>query len=227
MSDRAMDGLAAAGADLASARAAGLAVDADGWCAGAVRYATDHCDARPAGETVSLLVIHNISLPAGQFGGPHVSDLFTGRLDYNTDPAFADLRGVRVSSHFLLRRDGRLLQYVSCNDRAWHAGRSAFAGREKCNDFSIGIELEGTDATPFTEAQYAVLAALTVALQARYPLTDVQGHEHIAPGRKTDPGPLFSWKNYQETWGVVLKEKAAENPSLVCANRELRFVKGV
>jgi len=204
-----------------------FAVDADGWCAGAQRYDTGHCDARPDGTQVTLLVIHNISLPLGQFGGPHVSDLFTGRLDYNADPAFASLRGLRVSSHFLIRRDGRVIQYVSGNQRAWHAGKSSFAGREKCNDFSIGIELEGSDATPFEAAQYASLAALTVALQQRYPLTDVQGHEHIAPGRKTDPGPLFRWENYHESWQALLKEKAARGGALVAANRELRFVKGV
>jgi len=202
-------------------------VGADGWCQGAQPYPTDHCDARPDGTQITLLVIHNISLPSGQFGGPHVSDLFTGRLDYNADPAFAGLRGLRVSSHFLIRRDGRVIQYVPASQRAWHAGKSSFAGREKCNDFSIGIELEGSDATPFEAAQYASLAALTVALQQRYPLTDVQGHEHIAPGRKTDPGPLFRWENYHESWQVLLKEQATENPALVAANRELRFVKGV
>ena len=202
-------------------------VGADGWCAGVQRYETDHCDARPDGTQVSLLVIHNISLPDGQFGGPHVSDLFTGRLDYNADPAFASLRGLRVSSHFLIRRDGRVIQYVSGNLRAWHAGQSSFAGRVKCNDFSLGIELEGSDATPFEPAQYASLAALTVALQDHYPLTDVQGHEHIAPGRKTDPGPLFRWEKYHEIWQALLKEQAKQNPALVAANRELRFVKGV
>jgi AmpD protein len=205
----------------------GFVLGADGWCQGAQRYETEHCDARPDGTQISLLVIHNISLPAGQFGGPHVSDLFTGRLDYNADPAFADLRGLRVSSHFLIRRDGRVIQYVSADRRAWHAGKSSFAGREKCNDFSIGIELEGSDATPFEAAQYAALAALTVALQDHYPLTDVQGHQHIAPGRKTDPGPLFDWEKYYDFWQALLKEQATENPSLVPANRELRFVKGV
>ena len=211
----------------AAAGAARFGLDRAGWCAGAQRYPSDHCDARPPGTAISLLVIHNISLPAGQFGTPHVSDLFTGRLDYNADPAFAGLRGLRVSSHFLIRRDGRVIQYVSANDRAWHAGRSCFAGREQCNDFSIGIELEGTDFSGFEAAQYAALAALTVALQARYPLTDVQGHEHIAPGRKTDPGALFRWENYHESWQALLKEQARQNPALVAANRELRFVKGV
>lgn len=200
---------------------------ADGWCSGVRRYPSDHCDARPDGTAVTLLVIHNISLPAGQFGTPHVSDLFTGRLDYNADPAFAGLRGVRVSSHFLIRRDGRVIQYVSGNDRAWHAGQSCFAGRDKCNDFSLGIELEGSDTQPFEAVQYATLAALTLALQGRYPLSDVQGHEHIAPGRKTDPGPLFRWEKYYENWQALLNEKAGRAGALVAPYRELRFVKGV
>lgn len=177
-----------------------LHVDADGWCAGALAYRSPHADARPQGSDISLLVIHNISLPAGQFGTPHVSDLFTGRLDYNAHPSFASLRGLKVSSHFLIRRDGRIWQYVSANDRAWHAGQSAFAGRDRCNDFSIGVELEGCDDVAFTASQYQALAALTLALQQRYPLTDVQGHEHIAPGRKTDPGPAFSWQKYHAEW---------------------------
>jgi AmpD protein len=207
--------------------AADFDLGADGWCAGAQRYATPHCDARPDPADITLLVIHNISLPAGRFGTPHVPDLFTGRLDYNADPAFADLRGLRVSSHFFVRRDGRVLQCVSANDRAWHAGRSAFHGREKCNDFSIGVELEGTDDTPFTPDQYAALAALTVALQKRYPLTDIQGHQHIAPGRKTDPGPLFDWRNYNEKWAALLKKKAMAEPGLVTASAGLRFPKGL
>lgn len=204
-----------------------FALDADGWCHGAQRYDTPHADARPDGTAVTLLVVHNISLPAGRFGTPHVSDLFTGRLDYNADPAFADLRGLRVSSHFLVRRDGRVIQYVAGDARAWHAGRSVFQGRPACNDFSIGVELEGTDTVPFEPAQYAALAALTLALQERYPLTDVQGHQHIAPGRKTDPGPLFSWQTYIETWGRLLKEKAAREARLVPAHRQLRFPVGV
>ncbi|MFA9216388.1 MAG: 1,6-anhydro-N-acetylmuramyl-L-alanine amidase AmpD [Sphingomonadaceae bacterium] len=200
---------------------------ADGWCAGALHYASPHCDARPDPADISLLVIHNISLPAGQFGTPHVSDLFTGRIDYNADPSFADLRGVRVSSHFLVRRDGRVIQYVSGNDRAWHAGRSAFHGRSQCNDFSLGVELEGTDSVPFTPDQYDALAALTIALQQRYPLSDVQGHEHIAPGRKTDPGPCFDWQKYHETWQALLKKKAMAGTGLVSAIGELRLPKGL
>lgn len=176
---------------------AALRVDANGWCAGAARYDSPHHDARPPGGTVELLVIHNISLPAGQFGGPHVSDLFTGRVDYHADPSFASLRALRVSAHFLIRRDGRVIQYVSTVERAWHAGASIFEGRPQCNDFSIGIELEGSDVVAFEAAQYAALVRLTAALQARHPLAAVCGHQHIAPGRKSDPGPCFDWPHYQ------------------------------
>ena len=194
---------------------------ADGWWPPALRYDSPYCDPRPCPglADITLLVIHNISLPGGGFGGPHVSDLFTGRLDYNADPSFAGLRGLKVSSHFFIRRDGRVIQYVSADERAWHAGSSSFRGREKCNDYSIGIELEGTDHTPFGPAQYQALAALTVALQTRYPLADVQGHEHIAPGRKSDPGPLFDWEHYQK----LLTKQAM----LVGASAELGFPIGL
>jgi AmpD protein len=202
-------------------------LSADGWWPAAIRYDSPHFDCRPDPADISLLVIHNISLPSGRFGGPHVSDLLTGRIDYNADPSFADLRALKVSSHFFIRRDGRVIQYVSADDKAWHAGRSSFCGREKCNDFSIGVELEGTDFAPFETAQYDALAALTVALQRRYRLTDVQGHEHIAPGRKTDPGPLFDWPAYRQKWADLLKKKALDEPALVDAIPELRFVKGL
>ncbi|MYM89107.1 1,6-anhydro-N-acetylmuramyl-L-alanine amidase AmpD [Rugamonas sp. FT82W] len=205
----------------------GPEVGADGWWQPAIRYDSPHADCRPDPADITLLVIHNISLPGGRFGGPHVSDLFTGRLDYNTDPSFADLRGLKVSSHFFIRRDGRVMQYVSANERAWHAGLSSFRGREKCNDYSIGVELEGTDCSGFEPAQYQALAELTVALQMRYPLADVQGHEHIAPGRKTDPGPLFDWEKYQENWERLLNRKALDEPALVGASAELRFAKGL
>jgi AmpD protein len=197
------------------------ALTADGWWPAARRWDSPHRDARPGPvpADITLLVIHNISLPAGRFGGPHVSDLFTGRVDYNTDPSFADLRGLRVSSHFFIRRDGRVIQYVSADERAWHAGGSSFRGREKCNDYSIGVELEGTDDTPFEPVQYDALAALTLALQARYPLADVRGHEHIAPGRKTDPGPLFDWERYQK----LLRKQTM----LVGASAELGFPIGL
>jgi AmpD protein len=172
------------------------AIGADGWCPQAARYASPNFDARPAGAQVELLVIHNISLPAGRFGGPHIADLFTNRVDFAADPSFADLRGLTVSAHFLVRRDGRVIQFVSCNERAWHAGVSSFNGRGQCNDFSVGIEMEGSDFVAFSAAQYEALAALSAALCARYPLAAAAGHQHIAPGRKSDPGPFFDWDLY-------------------------------
>lgn len=175
-------------------------IDAAGWCNGVLHTPSPNFDVRPDPSNIDLLVIHNISLPPGQFGGPFIADLFRNCLDYETDPYFDQLRPLRVSSHFLIRRDGAVVQFVSANDRAWHAGLSFFCGRERCNDFSIGIELEGTDFIPFEPAQYATLGALTHALQRRYPLKSVAGHEHIAPGRKTDPGPFFDWACYQEVW---------------------------
>ena len=155
-------------------------------------------DLRSPGTVPDLLVIHNISLPPGQFGGPYIGDLFCNRLDYEAHPFFEQLRPLRVSAHFVIERDGTLRQFVSANDRAWHAGVSKFEERERCNDFSIGIELEGTDFEAFAPAQYSVLTAVTQALCERYDLRDVAGHEHIAPGRKTDPGPFFDWLHYQQ-----------------------------
>jgi len=172
-------------------------VGEDGWCRQAKRIPSPNFDARPEDIPPELLVIHNISLPPGHYGGSYICDLFSSTLDYDAHPYFDQLRHLRVSAHFLIRRDGALKQFVSANDRAWHAGASSFAGRERCNDFSIGIELEGTDDEAFTQDQYASLSALTVALQRRYPLTSVLGHEHIAPVRKTDPGPYFDWAQYR------------------------------
>ena len=171
--------------------ACAFTVGADGWCVGARHYPTEHCDARPDGTAVTLLVVHNISLPAGRWGTPHVSDLFTGRLDYNADPAFAGLRGVRVSSHFLIRRDGRVIQYVSGNERAWHAGQSCFAGRDKCNDFSLGIELEGSDTAPFEDAQYAALAALTLPCRRATLVRCARSSAHRT-GPQDRPGAVVS-----------------------------------
>ncbi|MCU0842374.1 MAG: 1,6-anhydro-N-acetylmuramyl-L-alanine amidase AmpD [Thiobacillaceae bacterium] len=160
---------------------------------GARRFPSPNCDQRPEGETVTLVVIHNISLPPGQFGGPGVIELFTNRLDPAAHPYYETIRGLRVSAHFLIRRDGELIQFVSCSRRAWHAGVSSWRGRERCNDFSVGIELEGSDETPFTDPQYAALNDLLAALRAVHPIADVVGHSDIAPGRKTDPGPCFDW----------------------------------
>lgn len=172
-------------------------IDAQGWCEAALCRPSPNADERPPGAAATLLVVHNISLPPGEFGGPHVEHLFGNRLDCDAHPYFDGLRGLRVSAHFFIRRDGELIQFVSADARAWHAGLSSFAGRERCNDFSIGVELEGADDQPFADAQYKALARLTAALRARYPLTDVAGHEHIAPGRKTDPGPCFDWARYR------------------------------
>jgi AmpD protein len=164
---------------------------------GARLIASPNCDDRPAGCAVDLLVIHHISLPPGEFGGPGIVQLFTNALDSAAHPYFENLAGTRVSAHFLIRRDGKLLQFVPCAKRAWHAGESSWQGRSRCNDFSIGIELEGTGEAPFTTPQYRRLAALTRALRARYPIRDIVGHSDIAPGRKTDPGASFDWARYR------------------------------
>ena len=145
------------------------------------------------------MVIHGISLPPGEFGGPWIVELFTNRLKATTHPYFAKIASEKVSSHFLIRRDGSLAQFVPCTLRAWHAGVSTWRGREHCNDYSIGVELEGTDDVPYTDAQYAMLAALTRALRRRYPVLDVAGHCEIAPDRKTDPGPAFDWKRFRRS----------------------------
>lgn len=191
-------------------------IGADGWCSDILRLASPNFDARPAGCAIDLLVVHNISLPPGRFGGHYISDLFTNCLDCDAHPYFDQLRTLRVSAHFLIRRDGVVIQFVSVKDRAWHAGVSSFEGRDRCNDFSIGIELEGSDFEPFSDIQYEALAALTIALQTVCPLTGVVGHEHIAPGRKTDPGPYFEWADYraryQQKISPLLSSATVANP---------------
>lgn len=167
--------------------------DAAGWLSGAEWIPSPNCDARPAGERIRLIVIHAISLPPGEFGGEAVIDFFTNHLDPAAHAYFATIADRRVSAHFFVRRDGRLVQCVSCLDRAWHAGISCWFGRERCNDISLGIELEGDDFSPFAPAQYVTLNALIVALRERYPIEACVGHADIAPGRKTDPGPWFDW----------------------------------
>ena len=169
----------------------------DGRVASARYIPSPNCDARPAGCAIRLLVIHHISLPPGEFGGSGIVELFTNRLDPAAHPYYATVAGRKVSAHFLIRRDGELLQFVPCGARAWHAGESRWKGRTQCNDFSIGVELEGTGGAPFTDAQYGRLAILTRALQARYPIRDIVGHSAIAPGRKSDPGPRFDWARYR------------------------------
>lgn len=167
--------------------------DPAGWLRGAQRISSPNHDARPPGTVVSLLVLHAISLPPGEFGGDAVSDFFTNRLDRTAHPYFAAIADRRVSAHFFIRRDGHLIQFVSCLDRAWHAGLSCWRGREGCNDFSLGVELEGDDSSAYTEPQYATLNGLIAALRGRFPLATCAGHGDIAPGRKTDPGPYFEW----------------------------------
>lgn len=182
-----------------------LRLDRHGWLqpAPGVNLApSPNHDSRPAQQDAYLLVLHNISLPPGRFGGPEIIDFFQNRLDYRAHPWLERLRGMRVSAHFLVRRDGGIAQFVSTHERAWHAGASEFEDRERCNDFSIGIELEGTDILPYADAQYAALQRLLPALRARHPLKAVRGHEHIAPGRKTDPGPAFDWKRFSHENGI-------------------------
>ena len=165
----------------------------DGWLAWARALPSPHFGARPEGMPVTLVVVHNISLPPGRFGGEWVEDFFLGRLDARAHPYFAEIAGLQVSAHLYVRRDGRVVQFVGCDQRAWHAGKSVWQGRENCNDFSVGIELEGCDDQPFEAAQYEALGELISVLRTRYPLTAVAGHSDIAPGRKTDPGPCFDW----------------------------------
>jgi len=154
-------------------------------------------DERPPGTAIELLVVHAISLPPGEFGGSGVEALFLNRLDPSQHPFYASIAGLRVSAHFFVRRDGSLTQFVPCAKRAWHAGESTWRGRARCNDFSIGIELEGSDEVSFEMAQYETLATLTCALRSAYPIADIAGHSDIAPGRKTDPGPRFDWARYR------------------------------
>ncbi|MBE0625662.1 MAG: 1,6-anhydro-N-acetylmuramyl-L-alanine amidase AmpD [Burkholderiales bacterium] len=178
-----------------------MIADANGRVDAARYVASDNCDERPTGEAITLLVIHNISLPPGEFGGDGIERLFTNDLDCAVHPYYSTLAGVRVSAHFLIRRTGELLQFVPCEKRAWHAGASAWRGRSACNDFSIGVELEGTDDVPYAEPQYLALAGLARALRASYPIADIVGHCDIAPGRKTDPGPSFDWIRLRSSIG--------------------------
>jgi N-acetyl-anhydromuramoyl-L-alanine amidase len=174
---------------------------ATGLLAGARQVLSPHFDARPAGVLPELLVVHGISLPPGEFGGPWIDRLFTGTLPWDVHPYFKQIEGLRASAHALIRRDGQIVQYVPFAERAWHAGQSTYRGRSGCNDFSIGVELEGGDDTPYADAQYPALAALTAALLAAYPSLTPQaiaGHSDVSPGRKTDPGPSFDWPRFRE-----------------------------
>jgi len=168
-------------------------IDREGWLAGMRRVESPNCDDRPAGTETSLLVVHSISLPPGEYGGDSIEKLFTNRLDPDAHPYFRQIEGMKVSAHFLVRRDGRVIQFVPVHRRAWHAGVSSWRGRSACNDFSIGVELEGTDDAPFEEAQYLALGELIARLRSALPLRDLAAHSDVAPGRKTDPGPGFAW----------------------------------
>lgn len=173
-----------------------FAMNDDGWLSGAGRMDSPNCDERPPHMVIDLVVIHGISLPPGQYGGPWIDALFTNALPLSAHSYFSSLKGMHVSTHLLIRRDGMLVQYVPFHRRAWHAGASTWGGRMRCNDFSIGIELEGTDITPYTDIQYIVLGNVIQILRAAYPgITSerIVGHSDISPGRKTDPGPAFDW----------------------------------
>jgi AmpD protein len=189
-----------------------LTIDsATGLLTGVRQVLSPHCDARPAGTVAELLVVHGISLPPGEFGGPWIDRLFTGTLPPEAHPFFRELAAARLSAHALVRRDGAIVQYVPFGERAGHAGASQYRGRSTCNDFSVGVELEGTDDTPYTEAQYQQLAALAAALLAAYASLSAEhivGHSDIAPGRKTDPGAAFDWPRFR----ALLSEHLAARP---------------
>jgi N-acetyl-anhydromuramoyl-L-alanine amidase len=195
-------------------RASTLLVDrGSGLVIGVRQVLSPYFDERPTGTAPELLVVHGISLPPGEFGGPWIDRLFTGTLPWEAHPYFKQIEGLRASAHALIRRDGEIVQYVSFGQRAWHAGKSEYGGRTSCNDFSIGIELEGTGETPYTDAQYDSLAALVRALLDTYPSLSAQriaGHSDIAPGRKTDPGPSFDWPRFRSLLaGRVPKQGSA------------------
>jgi len=173
----------------------------EGWYRFARMLRSPNAGARPAGALIDLIVLHSISLPPGHYGGGEILQLFTNTLDWSAHPYFESIRGMQVSAHFLIRRDGALWQFVSCDERAWHAGRSHYRGRDNCNDDSIGIELEGLEGNAFEPAQYETLAGICAALAQRYPVAHVAGHEHIAPGRKQDPGSGFQWAFLQRALG--------------------------
>ena len=174
----------------------------DGWYQFAGHVASPNFGPRPPGSKPELIVVHAISLPPGCYGGFEVEQLFTNQLDWDQHPYFESIRGMAVSSHFYIRRQGELVQFVSADDRAWHAGVSSFRGRSNCNDYAIGVELEGAEDGPFEDAQYETLAVLCAAVLQRYCVADLAGHEHVAPGRKTDPGPGFDWPRLQRSLGL-------------------------
>jgi len=175
-----------------------------GWFSAAKHLKSPNMGVRPTRVAIDLIVIHAISLPPGEYGGEGVKRFFTNQLDWSEHPYFETIRGLEVSAHFFIRRDGALWQFVSCDQRAWHAGHSHYRGRDNCNDFSIGIELEGLEGETFTADQYETLAALCQALAEHYPIAHIAGHEHIAPGRKGDPGVGFDWSRLQNNVALPL-----------------------
>lgn len=179
-----------------------LVVDGRGIVPAARQLPSPNRDARPAGAAPSLVIVHGISLPPGVFGGDGILRLFTNTLEAAAHPSYAAIADLRVSAHFLIRRTGELIQFVSCNERAWHAGVSSWQGRERCNDYSVGVELEGADDVPYEGRQYDCLSALLRALAVRYPMTAAVGHSDVAPGRKTDPGPAFDWARLARLTGA-------------------------
>jgi AmpD protein len=179
-----------------------LGIDTEGVVASATQVPSPNCDARPAATDISLIIVHGISLPPGKFGGGDVARLFTNELDPGADPFYPGIAHLKVSSHFFIRRDGELVQFVPCGRRAWHAGVSSWRGRASCNDYSVGIELEGTDDLPYAAPQYRMLARVARALRGRYPIRDMVGHSDVAPGRKTDPGAAFDWLRLGRLLGV-------------------------
>jgi N-acetyl-anhydromuramoyl-L-alanine amidase len=174
-----------------------MEISADGLASGVPFVPSPNFDDRPEGTQIELLIVHSISLPPGEFGGPGIKQLFLNELNPDEHPYYAGIAALRVSAHFVVRRDGATIQYVACSKRAWHAGVSSWNGRSRCNDFSVGVELEGCDDMAFEAAQYATLVRLTRALRRRYPISDIAGHSDVAPGRKTDPGSHFDWQRYR------------------------------
>ena len=187
-----------------------IVIDAQGVAAAVAQIASPNQDDRPEGSTISLIVVHGISLPPGTFGGDGVAKLFTNTLDAAADPYYQGIAHLRVSSHFFIRRNGELVQFVACGRRAWHAGVSSWRGRAACNDYSVGIELEGTDDLPYAPAQYRMLARLARALRRRYPIRDMVGHSDVAPGRKTDPGAAFDWPKLGRLLGAASTDGHAD-----------------
>mgnify|MGYP000861602401 FL=1 len=176
---------------------------AGGWLAGRRRIFSPNQGQRPVDAAVTLVVIHNISLPPDDYSGDWVERFFANRLDFSAHPYFATIAGLEVSAHFFVRRSGRVIQFVGCDQRAWHAGKSSWAGQENCNDYSVGIELQGSDSEPYTAEQYKSLWQLIDALRTRYPIDAIAGHCHVAPGRKSDPGPFFDWAALREHYAML------------------------